>query len=126
MVDILRRRGFDATQSSVSRDLRELGVAKAGDRYIIPVQDHTASGNGFALVAGFVREVLTAGAALTVIKTTAGTASSVALAIDRAAWPEVAGTVAGDDTLFVATANAKAQRKLLGRLGEVFTQLNLK
>ena len=53
-------------------------------------------------------------------RTTIGAAQSVAVAIDRAAWPEVAGTLSGDDTIFIATANARARDKLVGRLRELF------
>ena len=76
--------------------------------------------NGFAAVAGFVREVQPAGASLTVVRTSAGAAQSVAIVLDRARWPEVVGTISGDDTIFVATANAAAQRKLLSRLHDTF------
>jgi len=56
--------------------------------------------------------VFVAGGALTVLRTTAGAAQSVALAIDKAHWPEIVGTIAGDDTIFIATADARAQRRL--------------
>lgn len=120
LVKILRQNGFDATQSSVSRDLRELGVAKGGDRYIIPSPDAVVPQDLFTPVAMFVRTIQPAGTNLTVIKTATGTAQSVALAIDRADWPEVVGTVSGDDTIFVATNDAKAQRKLADRLQVIF------
>ena len=119
LVRLLARAGHRATQSSVSRDLRELGVAKLGDRYVLP-DDAPAAGNGFAAVASFVREVQPAGASLTVVRTSAGAAQSVAIVLDRARWPEVVGTISGDDTIFVATANAAAQRKLLSRLHGIF------
>jgi len=119
LVRLLARAGHRATQSSVSRDLRELGVAKLGDRYVLP-DDAPAAGNGFAAVAGFVREVQPAGVSLTVVRTSAGAAQSVAIVLDRARWPEVVGTISGDDTIFVATANAAAQRKLLSRLHDTF------
>ena len=83
LVRLLARAGHRATQSSVSRDLRELGVAKLGDRYVLP-DDAPAAGNGFAAVAGFVREVQPAGASLTVVRTSAGAAQSVAIVLDRA------------------------------------------
>jgi transcriptional regulator of arginine metabolism len=119
LVRALRRRGFDATQSSVSRDLRELGVAKAGDHYIAGLADASDS-NPFAAVATFVTDIRTAGASLTVVKTTTGTAQSVAVAIDEASWPEIVGTISGDDTIFIATEDARAQRKLTGRLRDIF------
>jgi transcriptional regulator of arginine metabolism len=55
-----------------------------------------------------------------VLRTTIGAAQSVAVAIDKAQWPEVAGTISGDDTIFIATANARAQQELLGRLRTLF------
>jgi len=120
LVKVLRRQGFEATQSSVSRDLRELGVAKAGDRYIVPAGEEAASDNPFAAVAHFVLEVRTAGSTLTVVKTATGTAQSVAVAIDESAWPEVVGTISGDDTIFIATDDGRAQRKLRERLRGIF------
>ena len=119
LVRLLRKTGHHATQSSVSRDLRELGVAKLGDRYVMPDDAQPATGR-FDSVAGFVRQVRTAGANLTVVRTAAGAAQSVAIALDRAQWTEVVGTVSGDDTIFVATASAAAQRKLLERLHHAF------
>ena len=50
------------------------------------------------------------------VRTTIGAAQSVAVAIDRAEWPEVVGTISGDDTIFIATANAGAQDALIARL----------
>ncbi len=120
LVQVLRKQGIDATQSSVSRDLRELGVAKAGDRYIVPPADDALPSNHFAAVGNFVVEIRTAGDALTVIKTTTGTAQSVAVAIDKSSWPEVVGTISGDDTIFVATEDSRAQHQLRERLREIF------
>jgi len=119
LVRLLARAGHRATQSCVSRDLRELGVAKRGDRYVLP-EDTAPAPNGFAAVAGFVRDARPAGPSLTVVRTTAGAAQSVAIVIDRAQWPEGVGTISGDDTIFVATGDAAAQRKLRSRLQQVF------
>ena len=119
---LLRREGFDCTQSSISRDLRELGVAKFGDHYVIANENAAAAptNDAFAALVGWVREVLTAGPSLTVIKTNPGSAQSVAVAIDNANWPEVVGTISGDDTLFVATAGAAEQQALVSRLRSLF------
>jgi transcriptional regulator of arginine metabolism len=119
LVRVLRKQGFEATQSSVSRDLRELGVAKAGDRYILPA-DAGNSPNPFTAVANFVVSVRTAGPSLTVIKTATGTAQSVAVVIDESPWPEVVGTISGDDTIFIATEDGRDQRKLRDRLRDIF------
>lgn len=115
LAKLLRKQGFDATQSSVSRDLRELGVAKRGDRYVLP-DDSAPVRDDFTTVSAFVRDIRPAGPTLTVIRTTAGAAQSVAIVLDRADWPDVVGTLSGDDTIFVATTGAAAQRRLLARL----------
>src|SRR5271156_6597076 len=119
LVAMLRKLGHVATQSSVSRDLRELGVAKVGDRYVLP---DVAPGpkNDFSALKQFVRARSTAGTNLTVLKTAVGAAQSVAVAIDTARWPEVVGTISGDDTIFIATAGAREQRKLADRLLALF------
>jgi transcriptional regulator of arginine metabolism len=119
LVAMLRKHGHVATQSSVSRDLRELGVAKMGDRYVLPEAAIPAK-NDFSSLKQFVNARLTAGTNLTVLKTTVGSAQSVAVAIDTAHWPEVIGTISGDDTIFIATAGARAQRKLSDRLLALF------
>jgi transcriptional regulator of arginine metabolism len=115
LVRLLGKAGHPATQSSVSRDLRELGVAKQGDRYVLPDESAPAL-DDFVAVAAFVRDWRPAGPCLTVIRTTAGAAQSVAIVLDRADWPDVVGTLSGDDTIFVATTGAAAQRRLLARL----------
>ena len=119
LVAMLRKHGHVATQSSVSRDLRELGVAKMGDRYVLP-EAATPSKNDFSTLKQFVNARLTAGTNLTVLKTTVGAAQSVAVAIDTARWPEVIGTLSGDDTIFIATAGPREQRKLADRLLALF------
>jgi transcriptional regulator of arginine metabolism len=119
LVDLLRKLGHVATQSSVSLDLRELGVAKLGDRYVLP-EVSTQPRSDFSTLKQFVNARLTAGSNLTVLKTTIGSAQSVAVAIDTAQWPEVVGTISGDDTIFIATAGAEAQRQLADRLFSIF------
>ena len=116
----LQDQGYDATQSSVSRDLRELGVAKVGDRYLAPHDDRPRRHKSFDRLTGFVIGIAPAGVNMTVIRTAAGAAQSVALAIDEAAWPEVVGTISGDDTIFVATKTQRYQSLLLARLAQVF------
>jgi transcriptional regulator of arginine metabolism len=119
LVAMLRKHGHVATQSSVSRDLRELGVAKQGDRYVLPEATVTPL-NDFSTLKQFVNALFTAGTNLTVLKTTIGSAQSVAVAIDTARWPEVVGTISGDDTIFIATAGAREQRELRLRLRAIF------
>ena len=120
LVRLLKKEGHDVTQSSVSRDLRDMGVFKASGRYVLPADEVIRSNGDFATLAQFVRDLRRAGPAITVVKTTTGAAQSVAVAIDRAAWPEVAGTISGDDTIFIATASVRAQDELVGRLHSIF------
>jgi transcriptional regulator of arginine metabolism len=120
LAQLLRRDGFDVTQSSVCRDLRDLGVHKASGRYQVP-PDEVARANGdFGSLAQFVRSIRPAGASITVIRTTIGAAGSVAVALDKGEFPEVVGTISGDDTIFVATSDARAQRRLIDRLSNLF------
>jgi len=112
LVELLQAEGYPATQSSVSRDLREIGVVKGADRYLLPASEDALTPSHFEDVRAFVKGYRGAGTALTVLRTTAGAAQSVAIAIDKAHWPEIVGTIAGDDTIFIATENARAQRRL--------------
>ena len=115
LMEELGRRGIQATQSSVSRDLRDLGIPRVAGRYVPPAGP--AEGDGDILqVARFVHGCKPAGPHLSVVFTATGAAQTVALAIDRAAWPEVVGTMAGDDTIFVATAGAQDQKRFFQRL----------
>lgn len=120
LVRLLRREGHEVTQSSVSRDLRELGVLKAAGRYLPPVEAGTRVNSDFDMLRQFVRSLATAGPSLIVLKTTVGAAQSVAAAIDKAEWPEVVGTLSGDDTIFLATDTSRAQAQAVARLREVF------
>ena len=120
LAQLLQQDGFAVTQSSVSRDLRELGVLKASGRYLPPAAGSVPAPSSFTRLAGFVRAVKPAGASITVLRTTTGAAQSVAVAIDNADWPEVVGTISGDDTIFIATPDAPAQRRLLERLHSLF------
>lgn len=117
---LLRQDGFAVTQSSVSRDLRELGVLKASGRYVVPPEETLRANGDFGTLAQFVRQVKSAGACLTVVRTTIGAAGSVAVALDKAEWPEVVGTISGDDTIFIATIDARTQARLIERLHSLF------
>lgn len=120
LVRLLRKEGYDATQSSISRDLRDLGVLKASGRYVLPPDEVTRANGDFGALSQFVRQLRRAGPSITVVRTTIGAAQSVAVAIDRAEWPEVAGTISGDDTIFIATASARSQEQLIARLRALF------
>jgi transcriptional regulator of arginine metabolism len=87
---------------------------------VLPSDELARANRDFGTLAQFVRELKRAGPSITVIRTTIGAAQSVAVAIDKAEWPEVAGTISGDDTIFIATANARAQDELVSRLQTIF------
>jgi transcriptional regulator of arginine metabolism len=108
----LSRRGFAATQSSVSRDIVRLGLTKLNGHYVAP-EDAVS-------VGGQVTEIDTAGDNLIVMKTEVGLAQPAALTIDRANIDEIVGTVAGDDTILIAVKNAAAQRLAMKKIVKLF------
>ncbi len=114
LVDALGAHGLQATQSSVSRDLRELGAIKTNGGYELPNASDNA--DEIAAVGEFLRNITPAGPNLTVIKTAIGAAQRVALALDRSDWPEIVGNLGGDDTVFVATDSAASQKILISKI----------
>ena len=114
LVNALGAQGLQATQSSVSRDLRELGAIKTNGGYELLNADDNA--DEIAAVGEFLRSITTAGPNLTVIKTAIGAAQRVALALDRSDWPEIVGNIGGDDTVFVATDSAASQKILISKI----------
>lgn len=108
----LERAGVSATQSSVSRDLEELGVVKHHGRYALPHANGDATRGLVSLgVAGDV---------LVIAKCLPGRASAVAVEIDDATVPEIVGTLAGEDTIFIAVHNQKSQRAAIKKIWEIF------
>ena len=116
LVSLLRNEGIAATQSSISRDLRQLGISKLDQGYQSAIDNDAATDDDMAAVAGFIRDIQPAGGSLTVITTRVGAAQRVAVYVDRSGWPEIVGTVSGDDTIFIATRNGREQKQLLARL----------
>jgi transcriptional regulator of arginine metabolism len=114
---ILARRGFQATQATLSRDINELRLVKTSEGYILPNGDQATEPMPAVsrVVREFVREVRRA-QNLLVIKTIPGSAQPVGLAIDAEGWDEVVGTVAGDDTVLIISGNNKKARELQTRL----------
>lgn len=108
VVRAMRSAGFTVTQPSISRDFQELGVVKLSGRYVsateMQEQENQTVPDTFSVL-----QVKSAGANLTVIKTHAGAANLVALKLDAKGIPGVIGTVAGDDTIFVALTGKAAQ-----------------
>ena len=106
LVKQLQSAGIPCTQVSISRDIRELGLIKQGGRYVAPdggggdLKEEIADLR--ANIAAFIRDISVVGDNLIVVKTMPGTAHSVGLLLDHVSWPNLAGTVAGDDTVFIA------------------------
>jgi transcriptional regulator of arginine metabolism len=108
----LRSIGVPATQVTLSRDIRELGLVKTAEGYIEGVAE--PAGKGFdveALAREFVQDVRLA-QNLLVLRTQPGHANSVAVALDNAEWPEITGTIAGDDTILVVAPDARTAETL--------------
>jgi len=121
LVRLLEERGVQCTQASVSRDIADLGLVKSAGRYALP----PAPPQGPRLDAQNarrIRRIRAAGDSLVVVQTHAGEATLVALAIDNESWPYAIGTVAGDDTLFIACDGRLDQRKTIKRLMAVWRE----
>jgi transcriptional regulator of arginine metabolism len=110
---LLERAGFVATQPSISRDLIELGVVKSNGHYTLPRATGGAASRGLLGLE-------TAGDALVVARCEPGLASAVAVEIDRAGISEIVGTLAGEDTVFIAVHERKAQRAVVKKVLELF------
>lgn len=119
----LRERGFRATQATISRDVAELGLVKLGrggvQGYALPSRADELEASGEERLAKLLHdlpiEVKQAGLLL-VVRAVPGSAHAIAAALDRARWPEVAGSIAGDDTLFVAFADRSSLQRIRKRL----------
>lgn len=113
MATHLERAGFSVTQSSVSRDIDELGIVKRQGRYVEPERARGAATRGLLSLEA-------AGDAMVVAKCEPGLASAVAVEIDRANLEEIVGTLAGEDTVFIAAQDRKAQRVALRKIWGLF------
>lgn len=113
--DALKRAGHAVDQSTLSRDLQELGVRKVAGRY---QRTDVAKSDGSQRLdyAAAVRSFVVCGPNLIVLRTAVGQAQPVALVIDAKKDPAIVATLAGDDTIFVATRNRRTQTVALRRL----------
>lgn len=113
LVRVLRDSGFSVTQASVSRDLDELHIIKADGHYVLPMRRSISDPLSSV-------ELTPSGDNLIVAKCRSGLASAVAVSIDEAGIEEIAGTLAGDDTIFIAVADARTQHHVMRRLWRLF------
>lgn len=140
IIDLVRRRkvasqeelrafledeGIEVTQATLSRDLRELGLVKVADPdgdgsyYAPPPQAADAVHPPLARLAETLLLSADGVGPLLVVRTPAGTANALGSAIDHSAWPEVVGTIAGDDTILIIARSDRARRAVARRLDEL-------
>ena len=114
LAEALGQEGWEVTQSSVSRDIATLGLVKAEGIYQRPAAAHLReiTDPNERRLAESLLSVDRAGDAILVLHTPPGEAQRVGSALDLLAWPEIVGTLAGDDTIFVAARNAMAQERI--------------
>jgi transcriptional regulator of arginine metabolism len=114
LVELLGKIGFRTTQSSVSRDLQELGIRRVNGRYVLKPWREVGAGD-FEGLLGLIQGVHSAGPYMAIITTSPNAGKMVAEAIDNEAWPEVAGTLPGDSKIFLATRSPQDQAALFDR-----------
>jgi transcriptional regulator of arginine metabolism len=113
LTTLLSEDGFSVTQSSVSRDLEQLGIIKINGFYALPQISEGIQKFGLLSLE-------TTGETLIVAKCDSGLASAVAVKIDSAKIAEIVGTIAGDDTIFIAVKDVKAQKATIKKIWEIF------
>jgi transcriptional regulator of arginine metabolism len=115
----LRGAGIRVTQSTLSRDIRELGLVKIRGIYKLP-QEAGGSPSPDTLRRSFQQLVIQARVSgnILMVKTAPGDGHSMGVILDAAQWPEVLGSVAGDDTVFVLLRSSRLGGKVLKRIGE--------
>ncbi len=113
LTELLSNADFSVTQSSVSRDLEQIGIVKVRGFYALP--QVSKGTNKFGLLS-----LETAGENLVVAKCESGLASAIAVRIDDAELVEIVGTIAGDDTIFIAVKNPKTQKIVVKKIWELF------
>ena len=129
LMELLHARGFKVTQATISRDIKELRLAKIADgrggyRYSLTATITVGDLKRRAkrVFADYVRSVDFSGA-LIMIKTYPGGAHAVAAIIDEMEWPEMLGSIAGDDSILIVTRQEGEQDKPTGATGAVFSRI---
>lgn len=120
----LKEAGFEVTQATVSRDIRELKLSKipsgnGKQKYVILKQDDSHLGDKYIRVLrdGFVSMDMAQN--ILVVKTVSGMAMAVAAALDALKFPEVVGSIAGDDTIMVAVRTVEETQRLLDKIHQM-------
>lgn len=118
LVSLLHKAGIRVTQSTLSRDIRELGLIKARGRYQAAQSAALPAGESLRRsLRQLVHDSDVSGNIL-MVRTGPGNANSLGVVLDAAQWPEVLGTVAGDDTVFVLLRSTREGKKVLRRIQE--------
>ncbi len=122
----LRERGYRATQATISRDVTEMGLVKQssnGSRgYALPPliqHPETTAEERLALVLRSLPVDIRQAGNLLVVRAVPGSAHPIAAALDRTGWPEVIGSIAGDDTVFVACGDRSSAERISRRLTQL-------
>lgn len=120
IVALLAEQGFQVTQATVSRDLASIGARKEGERYVLDgASDHDGAELALAgIIDAFVTSIEPSGN-LVVMKTPPGAAQVVAAALDRVSYTDVAGCVAGDDTVLVVVSERASGRDFADRMQQL-------
>jgi transcriptional regulator of arginine metabolism len=113
----LKARGIEVSQSTLSRDIQELKLAKSGGVYTaVDTEPAKPSEDSLRRIFREFVEGVDVALNIVVVRTGTGHASTVSRALDEAGWPESIGSIAGDDTIFVATRTPRDCKKLEHRL----------
>lgn len=113
LTEMLESKKISATQSSISRDLDELGIIKVNGFYTLP--ETRSEANIFGL-----KSLEISGNNLIVAKCELGLASAACVKLDAAQIKEIIGTIAGEDTIFIAVKDAKAQKSAMRKIWGIF------
>lgn len=119
LAETLTTEGWEVTQSSISRDIAALRLVKVDGAYRRRPRGSISPDPNEQRIAEGVLSCEPAGDALVVVHTPPGEANRVAVALDRLAWPDVVGTIAGDDTIFLAVKDRAAQRRVKSGIGKL-------
>jgi transcriptional regulator of arginine metabolism len=120
LVKELAGEGFEATQATVSRDILELRLQKIrtahGSIYVLPQTGIAEEIEHLQRMLSDFANAITRAGNLIILKTSPGAAQGVAAALDNTRWVEIIGTIAGDDTILLVTADSKSSRMVARKL----------
>ena len=121
LASALRELGYTVTQATVSRDIRELRLIKAaakggGFKYAKPERHEIAVSERLARILTDSLVSVDASANIIVVKTLSGSANVAAEALDNLGWPEILGTIAGDNTIFMVVRNENDTAEITSRI----------